>query len=82
MKREDIADFIAQNGDCPEVLIKMARTKWQKAVAIEFVRQAHEMEKVVNDQKWIKWMVMSIFGLAILGVLSQWFPVISKLLGF
>ena len=81
MNQKERDEFIEQNGDCPELLIKMARTKWQKAVAIEFVRQARDTQEVKSDLRWIKYLVVSIFGLAVLGVLSQWFPLILKAFG-
>ena len=93
MSNEDeFESLIAQYKDCPEDLFKMARTPYEKAVAIEFFMLIKKMDEceaerkkqdavIKKDISWLKWLICAVFGIAALGVLSQWFPIIFKLLG-
>lgn len=56
--------------DCPEILIKKARTKWQKLVAIEFVHQHNLLMKIKKDLEWQRWLITSVF-LTMLGILIR-----------
>lgn len=47
--------------DCPQVLIRMARTKWQKQVAIEFLNLNDKMNEVSNSVKHLKWLIYAMF---------------------
>ena len=67
--------------DCPTDLIKMSHTKWQKTVAIEFIKMYKEVLELKANQKWLKWLIVSVFGISLLGVLSQWFPIILNAFG-
>lgn len=79
---EEVKKMLSANGsDCPADLIKMARTKWQKTVAIEFLHLYKETLEIKTNQKWLKWLIVSVFGLSVLGVLSQWMPHIFRLFG-
>jgi len=77
-----------QNGnDCPEKLIKMAETPFQKQVAVEFVLVHKKIEerderfaKLDKDISWCKWLSVSVFTIAVLGLLSQWLPQILPFL--
>jgi len=58
--------------DCPETLVKMASTKWQKAVAIEFVRNDSRMTRMEGDVSWVKRLTMSIFAVVVIATLAQY----------
>jgi hypothetical protein len=91
-KTEEFTTLIEQYKDCPEELFKMAKTPFEKAVAVEFFMLIKKIDQSDNERKkdniaikkdigWLKWLICAIFGIAILGVLSQWFPIILKLFG-
>jgi len=48
--------------DCPQILIKMAHTKWQKQVAITFLELNKTITEVQNEVKHLKWLVLGVFG--------------------
>lgn len=73
----ELKDFLKHNGgDCPTDLIGKAKTKWQKSVAIEFVKLYKDILEIKTEQKWLKWLIVSVFGVTILGLLSQWMPIL------
>jgi len=88
MDDKEFLELIAEV-DCPEDLVKMAETKWQRHVAVEFVimdRKINERDarfaKVEKDVHWIKWLAVSVFGVVVLGILGQYWGQIQALLGF
>lgn len=63
-----------KNSDCAIKLLKIAHTQWQKAVAVQLVEQENHMKMVVNDVKWLKWLVTSVLiGTVIAGIIFQYF---------
>lgn len=56
-----------RNGDCPETLVKMATTKWQKQVAVEFILQdrklTHTSQRVDTIYK-ITWGIFILTAVA------------------
>jgi hypothetical protein len=71
---KDEADFIKilkavedgiKNGDCPDELIKLAKTPFEKAVCVEFFKLYQSFEKFKaeskTNMKWIKWIVVGTF---------------------
>jgi len=58
--------------DHPDHLIKMAKTKWQKAVAIEFVNQDKKMSGIEKDVNWVKRLTMSIFAVVVIAAVAQY----------
>jgi hypothetical protein len=73
LEKDEIDDFIASHGgeDCPEVLLKMAKGNWQKAVAIEFVRLHEKCNDMKKDLSWNRWLLIAMFGVIVLEFLSQ-----------
>jgi len=65
-------------GDCPEDLIKLAKSPFEKAVVIEFFNLHKTCIKIKSEIKWIKWIVISIFGLTAIATVVQ---IITKFLG-
>lgn len=80
----DDKEFLAKladaekNGDCPETLVKMATTKWQKQVAVEFVlmdkRVIKEKAQRDTEMKFMKRIMWAIFGVTVLAWMSQLVP--------
>jgi len=62
----------------PETIFKLAKTDWEKAVAIEFFFVKRKMDNQDNEIKWLKWLCRAVFGVGVVGVIVQ---VIPKLLG-
>jgi len=64
-----------KNGDCPEDLVKMAETDWQKQVAVEFVMmdRRYSSDKAERDaeMKFVKRIMWAIFGVTVLAWVSQ-----------
>ena len=78
-----------ENNDCPENLVRMASTDWQKQVAIEFVlmdkkvnERNERFAKIEKDIHWVKWLAVSVFGIVVFGTLTQYWGQIQKLFGF
>ncbi len=58
---ENIDEILEQHGgDCPITIFRMARTRWQKAVAIEFLKQQKQITEMKNDIKWIKYLLSAM----------------------
>jgi hypothetical protein len=81
---DDFKKLIDEYSDCPDEIFKLARTPFEKAVAVEFFALHKKLDEQTSSMKkdidWLKWLIISVFGLSILGVLSQWFPQILKLI--
>jgi len=60
-----------KNGGCPESLVKMAQTKWQKQVAVEFVLQDKRLSKHEHKIDTIYKITWGIFTLTALAVVVQ-----------
>ena len=56
--------------DCPEELVRMATSPFEKAVCVEFFKLYKEFTELKQDVKsnfkWMRWLVGSIFGTVIL----------------
>jgi len=92
-KKLTFEEFMEQYGDCPEELFKMAKTPFQKAVAVEFYNiiskidehnnnRKREIAEVKKDISWCKWLTMALFGVVVLGVVAQNIQNLLHLLGF
>jgi len=46
--------------DCPEAIFKTARTKWQKEVALGFVNISDKVNRINNDVKWLKYIIVTV----------------------
>ena len=72
------------NSRTAKELFKLAKTPFEKAVAVEFFALHKKLDEqtvsMKKDIDWLKWLIVSIFGITILGVLSQWYPIIIKIL--
>lgn len=51
--------------DCPQLLVKAAKTKWQKLVASEMVDISIRLTAMEKDMKWLKWMSRTTFGVTL-----------------
>lgn len=58
----------------PETIFKMAKTDWEKAVAIEFFLVKKKYDAIVKEIEWLKWLIKSVFGIGIIGILIQTIP--------
>jgi len=71
-----------KNGDCPETLVKMAKTPWQKQVAVEFVlldKKLAEQEHDIGTLKKICWGIfMAVAIAAVVQVISVILPTILQ----
>jgi len=77
---EEALEWIRQSGDCPNPeILTNAKGKWQKAVALEFVNLDKRIAKIEENISWIKWLVVSIFGMTALAFAVQF---IMKFFGF
>ena len=80
----EFEELVEKYKDCPKELFEMATTRFEKAVAVEFFALHKKIDEQTSTMKkdidWLKWLIVSIFGITILGVLSQWYPIIIKIL--
>lgn len=72
MKDKEFIELFNEAQDCPEKIIKMAKTQFQKAVAVEFTIQDNRMRVMENNINWIKKISWGIFATVILGTLGQY----------
>lgn len=62
--------------DCPEKVFSLAKTSFEKAVAIEFFLMHKRMDKSDNDTKWLKYLVKGTFGVVVLAFITQVIPML------
>lgn len=70
-KKKTLKDYVEQYGDCPEEIFNLAKTKWQKAVAVEFFVQNKKIEKIKNDIKWLKWLISGLFSITVIAIVAE-----------
>jgi len=62
-----------EGGDCPEELIKLAKTPFEKTVCIEFYKLYKEFQSFKAETKtnmsWLKWLVTGVFGVTVFTLL-------------
>ena len=69
---QNIDEILQQHGnDCPITIFRMARTRWQKAVAIEFLKQQKQITEMKNDLKWIKYLLSAMLSVTVIAVIAQ-----------
>jgi len=61
----------------PETIFKMAKTPWEKAVAIEFFLVKKNQDKTDNEIKWLKWLTKAVFGVTLLAVVVNVLSVLN-----
>lgn len=63
------------NGDCPDDLIKLANTPFERAVCVEFFKLYKEVQafkvKATTDMKWLKWLITGVFSVTVITLLFQ-----------
>jgi len=61
--------------DCPEDLVNLAKSPFERALTVEFVKFAKEYEKwkfkMISDAKWQRLISMAIFGAVVLGIIMR-----------
>jgi|YelNatPaOPRAMG01_1025707.scaffolds.fasta_scaffold373933_2 hypothetical protein len=67
MKEEELEDLLRMfENDCPDDLVKLAKTPFEKAVTTEFLKLYQEVKQVEIEQevnfKWLKWLTCGIFS--------------------
>jgi len=67
------------NGDCPETLVKMAKSKWQRQVAIEFVLQDKRLARQEQDIGTLKKITWGIFAAVSIAAVVQILSVLIPL---
>jgi hypothetical protein len=75
---KDIKEFLAKHSgedgeDCPDVVFKLAKGAWQKAVAIEFLHLHEEITGCKKDIEWGKWLSIAVFSVVVLNFLASLF---------
>lgn len=61
-----------KDGDCAIKLMRMARTKWQKATAEYLVEKEKKdnafFAEIKTNLKWVKWLVTCIGGVTLISL--------------
>ena len=64
-----------KENDCPEELIKLAKTPFERTVCIEFYKLYKEFQSfkisTSKDMKWLKWLITATFGIVVLALAIQ-----------
>jgi len=58
----------------PHTLFEMAKTDWEKVVALQFINQDQKIQQCNNDIKWLQWLVKGVFAIGIIGLLMDVIP--------
>ena len=71
----DILRTLDKAEDCPDELIKLANSSFEKAVCIEFFKLYKEFQefKIKNNtnMKWLKLLVTSVFSVTVITLIFQ-----------
>lgn len=61
--------------DCPEELIKLAKTPFERTVCVEFFKLFKEFQSFKTETKtnmnWLKWLVTGVFSVTVVTLLFQ-----------
>lgn len=61
--------------DCPEELIKLAKTSFERAVCVEFFKLYKEFQSFKTETKtnmnWLKWLITGVFSVTVVTLLFQ-----------
>jgi len=64
-----------EDEDCPEVVFKLAKSPWQKEVALEFVRIRKEMAEsfaeLRNEIKWCKYLCVGVIVTIAINIVTR-----------
>lgn len=76
MEDKEFLKMVAEDTDCPEKLVEMADTPWQKQVAVEFVlqdRKITKLEETLNsNMAWVRKISLAVFGVVVLSALTPY----------
>jgi len=64
-------NHIRQTGDCPDMIFRLAKTDFERAVAIEFFNVHKKLEDLKKDIKWLKWLIVSLFGAIVIALIQS-----------
>ena len=73
-QRKEWEGLIEKYSDCPEKVFELAKTPWEKAVAVEFFQNSQERKELKNDIKWLKYLIQAVFGVTILVFVAEVCP--------
>lgn len=59
--------------DCPEAIFRMAKSPWQKEVALEFVKIHDKIAELSNDLKWVKWLAVGVLMTIVVDIIVKRF---------
>lgn len=54
--------------DCPETLVQLANTKFERAVVVEFLSIESKIERAFNELKWLKWLTTTVLIVILLNI--------------
>lgn len=84
-KKESFENWVNKYGDCPEKLFNMAKSDFERAVAVEFFiveRNSNvRLTKVESDIAWCKYLITGVFGVSLLTFIAINFQSILKFFG-
>lgn len=75
---EDFQEALLKYEDCPEKLFKIAKTDFEKLVAIEFFGIRKQCELIESKIKLLETLIFAVFSIGAIGVVIQ---IIPKLFG-
>jgi len=70
-KVSETMEALSKLKDCPEELVKLANTNFEKACVIELIEFSKKMEGLKKDISWLKYLVKAIFTVTIVSVIAQ-----------
>jgi hypothetical protein len=70
-KVSETIEALSKLKDCPEELVKLANTNFEKACVIELIEFSKKMEGLKKDISWLKYLVKAIFTVTIVSVVAQ-----------
>jgi len=81
-KVSETMEALSKLKDCPEELLKLATTNFEKATVIELIEfnkklegskseLSNKLEGLKKDVQWLKWMIKGLFLLTVIAVIAQ-----------
>jgi hypothetical protein len=70
-----ILHSIEDSTDCPEDLLKLANTPFERTVCIEFFKLYKEFQafktKAETNFAWLKWLIMGVFSITTISLVLE-----------
>lgn len=71
---KEFMEAIVKYGDCPEEIFKMAKSPFERAIAVEFFKNEKEHAVIKSHLKLLEVMITAVFAIGAIGLLINVIP--------